>query len=353
MKNVKTIAMKKILSILLSFCIMLSPIIFSGCKISINQNRDKKVVINNINYSSLSEAVQNAKEGDKIEIYNDISDNKNVIIDKSLSIIGKINQSKIKPKFYGSITIDTSKFDSSITIENVEIINPGKYNANIINNTLYAINLIDGGLSLKNCKVMPDSNVNDTACGLVISRKYDSINNMPITISGNQFGCYEYKENLNSAILIKSNKDGEYKNLPVNTYEIQSKNNFDDSSTCNQIVFADYSETKSKYTFIKTSSADFMIDCLKNNHQSNNYNNYTLSNAENISDYIEEPIYILSNTSLSITGTKTLDLKNTNFKIAGTIYIDTSVENATFERISGTACILFSENIDQSKLTIV
>ena len=347
--------MKKVLSLILSvnilFCCLFCN---SGCVPSINQNRDKKVMINDINYNSLSEAVQNAKDGDKIELHNDISDNKNIIINKSISIIGKPNSSNIKPKFYGSITIDANEKDSFISIENIEIINPGNFDDNPTNNTLYAVNLIDGGLNLKNCKIFPDNGkIDDNACGLVISRKIDSINTMPIIISGNQFGCYTYNDKLNSAVLIKSNKSGQYKNLYLNDDLIQNRNTFDFSSNCNHIIKIDYSTEAEKYPFVMTSNASFMIDCFKNNRQTNNSNNYILVNAEDFHKEDDEPLYILASTYFEISGTKPLDMQNTTFKVAGSVFIDTQIENATFERTIDTSCILFGKSIEKNSIEII
>ena len=347
--------MKKVLSLILSLNILFCCLFCnSACVPSINQNRDKKVMINDINYNSLSEAVKNAKDGDKIEIHNDISDNKNIIITKSISIIGKPNSSNIKPKLYGSITIDANEEDSFISIENIEIINSGKSDENPVNNTLYAINLIDGGLNLKNCKIFPSGKqIDNNACGLVISRKINSINTMPIIISGNQFGGYPYNDKLNSAVLIKSNKNGQFKNLYFNDDLLQNSNTFDHSSNCNNIIKIDYSSETEKYPFVMTSSASFMINCFKNNRQTNIRNNYILVNAEDFPQEDDEPLYILSSTHFEISGTKPLDMQNTTFKVSGSVFIDTQIKNATFERMLDTSCILFGKSVDKNKVEII
>lgn len=353
-KNAKTICMKKFLITFLiifsAFCYCFN---FTGCKTSINQNREIKAAIDDIHYNSLSEAVKNAKSGDKIEIHNDISDNKNILIDKSLTIIGKPTSSNIKPKFYGSITIDAKLEKDAVTIENLEIINSGKYDDDSVNNTLYAINLIDGGLKLKNCKIMPDEQpCDDSTCGIVISRAIDSISNMPIIISGNQLGCYKYCGKLNSAILIKNNKNGQYKNLNLNIDLIKSKNTFDYGSSCNQIVQIDYSKPETKYPYIISSTADFVITTLKNNGQSNGFNYYTIINSDSYNQSDDDPVYVMPTTFLTFSGTKPLDLKNTTFKVSGSIAIDTEIQNATFEKTNDTASITFGENISQNSIVV-
>ncbi|MBQ7466971.1 MAG: hypothetical protein IJS74_02735 [Clostridia bacterium] len=346
--------MKKLFSIiLLAISILCLCLPLSGCKASINQNREEKVMIGDINFSSLTEAVKNAKSGDKIEIHNDISDNKNVLIDKSITIVGKPNSSNVKPKFYGSLTIDAKLENDSVNIENLEIINPGKYDEEPVNNTLYAINLIDGGLNIKNCKIMPNEKHDDNTCGIVISRATDSISNMPITISGNQLGCFEYNGKLNSAILIKNNKSGQYKNLNLNADLIKSKNTFDYGSSCNHIISVDYGSVEAKYPYIVSSNADFVIDKLKNNGQSNNFNHYTLINATSFNKDNDDPVYVLSNTFLTFAGAKPLDLKGTTFKVAGSVDINSSLQNATFERTTDTASIVFGENISQDNVEII
>ena len=53
--------------------IFLFSVLLSSCN-NINDinNKNKKVMINNVNYSSLTEAVKNAKNDDTIKIYNDV-----------------------------------------------------------------------------------------------------------------------------------------------------------------------------------------------------------------------------------------------------------------------------------------
>ncbi len=344
---------KFVLILFLSLVLFLLSPTLCSCSASINQTRQQKVMINDINYNSLSEAVQNAKDGDKIEIYNDISDNKNIVIDKSITIVGKPNSSNIKPIFYGSLTIDTNKEDSNVSIENIQIVNPGQNSDNTINNTLCAIHLIDGGLNVKNCKIMPsDKNYDSKACGIVLSRKANSINNMPIVIAGNSFGCYKYSDDHNAALLIKNNKVDEYKNLNLNTQLIADKNSFDFSDACNQIVQIDFSQDTLKYPFILSSHADFILNCLKNNGQSSDFNKYILVNAETVNTTTAEPVYILPTTSLTVSGTKETDFSGITFKVAGNVLIEVQIKNATFERTNDTASIIFNENIDKSNVTV-
>ena len=158
--------MGKILKFTISLClIFLFSVTLSSCNNSkeIN-NKDKKVMINNVNYSSLTEAVANAKNKDIINIYNDVKDNKNILVNKPITIKGISANNQTKPKFYGSLTVDLSGKNDALTVENIELIHSGKNQEGENNNSAIGINLIDGGLTLKSsiiCLSSPEDTDNN------------------------------------------------------------------------------------------------------------------------------------------------------------------------------------------------
>ena len=260
--------MNKIFKLCIYICLMCTFFITlpaCGRKNEIPSQSNKQALIGDVNYSSLTEAVNNAKSGDTIKIYNDLKDNKNVVINKPLSIKGILTSSQIKPKFFGSLTVDLPQNDQTITIENIEIIHSGTLSDGENNDNRIGVNLIDGGLVFKS-NVLSLENTETTAdnvTGLMITRKISSDNTMPIVISGNRFDNYKTPNNTTSAIIINSNKSGEFKNLNLNENEIYNKNVFSSINNGNQLVSINNSTEPYTFPFLATNSSDFLIKALK------------------------------------------------------------------------------------------
>ena len=189
--------------------------------------------------SEFGEAVTNAKSDDTIKIYNDVRDNKNVLITKPLSIKGVLSNNKTKPKFYGSLTVNLTGEDDTLDVENIELIHTGKIEDGENNNNLVGINLIDGGLTLKSSIISLSSpeEADNNATGLIISRNINSVNHTPITVEGNSFESYLANlENLSSAVKILSNQTNLFKSLNINEETLLNTNNFLTNKLSNQLI---------------------------------------------------------------------------------------------------------------------
>lgn len=305
-----------------------------------------KIKINDVSYNSLSEAVQNAKANDTIKIYSDISDNRNIIITKPLSIVGVKNQNNIRPRFYGSFTIDTNGASDSVSISNIDIIHKGTAENSNANNTLIGINIIDGGAEIKaNHIALENENLSDDgASGVIISRKINSINTMPLIIKGNSFGNYENNDTLSSAILIKSDDPQNYKNINLNNDLIYQQNSFSFVKNGNQFVSANYEQTPYKLDYLVTSSSKELLEKLLKNQSTQN-STFILKNATDQAPLSTQEIPINNNTHLIIDGNKITNLGGNIFQVKGSVALNSNIENATFEKSSPTASIITKEGV--------
>ena len=350
--NIMQRILKMCFSLALILCFSLS---LGACQKKSSRQSDStsKVMIQDVSYSSLTDAVNGAKNGDTIKIYDDVED-KNVVITKPLSIQGVIDQGHIKPKFYGSITIDARGINDNVEIENIEIIHKGKNENGENNNTLIGISLLDGGLNLKSSKIaLEDSNKAESgAMGIMISRRADSQNLMPIIIKGNDFGTYKLSDSkLSGAMVIQSDKDNVFDKIDVDHELFYQQNTFDFSDEGNQFVSIKYTKTPSQINYLVTSSSKELVEKLMEN-QSNEYNTYILKNATSSSEKQTDPIYIFPKTNLSLEGNKQIDFGGNIFKVQGTVNIDAETQNATFEKISSTANIMLGDEISSENITI-
>lgn len=337
--------MQKIIKTIFSFIlIILSTMSISACKSkntpSLNKN-STKVQINDVSYNSLTEAINEAKSGDTVRIYNDIDDEKNVVIKKPITIVGMISSNNIKPKVYGTITIDANNKNDQIEIKDIEIIHSGKLEDGTNNDNRVGINLIDGGLSLYSSFISLENinNADDDACGIVISRKAGSKNIMPIIVKGNTFGEYNISENgQNGAFVIKSNLENKFENLNLNKDLLYKQNTFTYTGEGNQFISLSYEKTPTKIDYLVTSSSKQMIETLLSN-QYDYYNTYILKNSQTSPEKQTDEIMILPKTNLIIEGGKT-DLGQNIFKVKGTLNLNADEINATFEKASNTASII-------------
>lgn len=342
------------LFLFLIFCI---PVFFTACgrKNEVSSQSNKQALIGDVNYESLTDAVNDAKPGDTIKIYNDLKDNKNVTITKPITIEGVLTSSQIRPRFYGSITINTTGENDTTTIENIEIIHTGTTSDNPNNNTLIGINLIDGGLTLKSNLIgLNEDNIEnkENASGVVITRSINSINTMPIVIKGNQFELYKTNnDNLSSAMIIKSAKPGDFKQINLNTEEIYNKNSFSTNGEGNQLIFINHASNPISFPFFMTSSTPMLTKALLSNQNSNGSRFILVPNTLNSQN--ETTSKILENTNLNINSNKSADLGGATFKVDGSVLINGNIKNATFERTSDTASIIFAEGVDKSGVTII
>ena len=255
--------MRKIVKIAVCFSlILLFSVFLTACKD--HQQETAKIKIGDIEYQTLTEAVQSAKSGDTIKIYDDVFDNKNIVIDKPISIEGVLKEGQIKPKFYGSLTVNSSGQNDSISVKDIEIIHSGtKENSDsIVNDTSIGLNLVDGGLDLKSSSIMLDksSKTSQPSSGLILSRKINSQNIMPIIVEGNSFGFYTTNgNNLSSALIIKSNDENLFKNIVLNENEIFNNNTFSTQGEGNQIISINYSSYPETYSYMVTSSMNITV----------------------------------------------------------------------------------------------
>ena len=325
-------------------------LILPACENNNKQNSDKKVMINDVNYSSLTEAVKNAKESDTINIYSDVKDNKNITITKPLTIQGVMSHNQIKPKFYGSLTVDLNGKSDVLEVSNIELIHSGKKDVGENNDNSIGINLIDGGLTLKSSIIALSSpeDADDNATGIIISRSIESINTSPITISGNNFESYLTNDNnLSSAIKIFSNKPGFYKTLNINEEEILNQNNFLFNNLSNQLVSMDLSNQPVVYTYYATTSLNDFVKALKNN-QSEYNSTFVLYSHQNqeLTEDIKE-ITVNTNTNIVIYGDASLDLKNLTLKLGGTLESSSKLENVNIEKTTDTANFIDNSKKEQ------
>lgn len=342
--------MRKIVKIAFCFSlILLFSVFLTACKD--HQQETAKIKIGDIEYQTLTEAVQSAKSGDTIKIYDDVFDNKNIVIDKPISIEGVLKEGQIKPKFYGSLTVNSSGQNDSISVKDIEIIHSGtKENSDsIVNDTSIGLNLVDGGLDLKSSSIMLDksSKTSQPSSGLILSRKINSQNIMPIIVEGNSFGFYTANgNNLSSALIIKSNDENLFKNIVLNENEIFNNNTFSTQGEGNQIISINYSSSPETYSYMVTSSMNNLVDSLKNN-QPSSHATYFIFPSNSLSEKTSSPIKINNRTLLIIDGTKDADFKNSEIELNGTMIVDGKIKNAKILRNSPTAYISI-KNTDQA-----
>jgi len=309
-----------------------------------NKKQNQKITINDVNYSSLSEAVENAKNGDVIKIHKDVRDNKNINITKPLTIKGISSSNETKPKVYGSLSINLTGETDAILIENIHLIHNGTTENGLNNDTSIGINLVDGGLSLKYSYIeLFDTQLSDdSATGLSISRKSNSINTKPIIISGNDFSNYPIKDsNISSAIVIKSNQKDTFENLLINNEEIFEKNNFSTKDLSNQYISIDYSSIPETYSFFSTTSIDEFIEAIKNNQNPNKSIFYLFANSEQtLNKTFDTPIEVYSNSSIHIIGDSKLNFNDLTLNISGNMEYEPEISNITINKSSSTANII-------------
>lgn len=349
--------MKKFVKFSVFFSLIFSILfLFSACdkKNEVPSESNKTATINDVNYSSLTEAVENAKSGDTIRLYNDIKDNKNVVITKPITIKGVLTSSQIKPKFYGSITIDLTGEDDSITIEDIEIIHSGTNSDGNNNDTTTGITLLDGGLNLNSNVIGLDENAtpDENATGVIISRRFGSKNYKPIIIKGNRFNSYQSNnQGLSSAMIIKKNKKNELQNLTLNEDEIFNNNVFNTGNEANQFISIDYSSTPIKYSFFATSSFDELINALNENQNSSGCSILFFPSMP-LKEQIDNPLEILEKTSLSINGNNEANFNNSEILLHGNMNINTNISNAIINRQSPLSSLIFKENVKQNNVQI-
>lgn len=346
--------MNRILKCIFAFAfILLISTGFSSCKQNTTNDENGKVKINDVTYSSLYEAVENAKSGDTIKIYGDVSDNKNIEITKSLSIVGVKNQNNIRPKFFGSLTINATGENDFVEISNIDIVHQGKTENSDENNTLVGVNVVDGGIKLEKNRIslQNEENAENGASGLIVSRKISSKNTKPFIIKGNSFGNYEANSNFNGAMLIKSNDENNFQNIQLNNNTIFEQNSFSFSKNGNQFVSIKCDQTPNKIDFLVTSSSKELIEKLLEN-QLEEDSTFILKNSNEITQNYETKIPILKKTTLSIEGNNTPDFTNNIFQVQGTVNINSNLKNANFEKNSPTACIIFGKDIQTENVNI-
>ena len=356
--NKKGEIMGKVLRFSLCLClIMCFSLGLSACNNKKDPSLDSntRAIIGNINYNSLYDAVENAKSGDTIKIYNNLKDNKNVVITKPLTIKGVISSNQIKPKFYGSITINLSGEEDSVKVENIDIVHQGTLADGLNNDTRFGINLVSGGLELKSCNISLDNNTTPDfdASGIVISRDISSQSMMPIIIKGNSFGDYETDtKTLSSAMIIRSNKEGAYKNLNLNASEIYNSNTFSTGTNGNQFVYICYPSYEAKYTYFATSSAEELIKALMFS-QDTSGSTFIYTPVSPLSELPSDKVYINEKTNLTIEGNTPANFNGLKLIVSGSLVVNTAIENVTLEKASSTASIVLSEETDMSKITIL
>lgn len=339
--------MKKIISCVLMFSFVIAFTMFlTACNNHSDvKTSEHKIKIGDVPYTSLTEAVDNAKSGDTIKIYHDVRDKKNVIIDKPLNIEGVLSSNQVKPKYYGSLTINLGGSEDSTSVENIELIHAGVNNDGKNNDTTIGINLIDGGLTLKSSVISLDDNStpSQNATGVVISRKANSENIMPIVIKGNEFGNYKAsKDTQSGALLVLSNKHGVYQNLNLNSMELSEQNSFASEPGGNQYIYISYATTPSTYDYLVTSSADEFINTLTSRQSKNGSTIKVAPNSLSITP--PKDIVIDEKSNVTIDGDTPFDMQNINLYVKGTLTINSPIENANISRNSDTASIVVKEN---------
>lgn len=345
--------MRKFVKTAICLClIILFSVFFTACKD--HQQDTAKIKIGDIEYQTLTEAVQNAKSGDTIQIYDDVFDEKNIVIDKPLSIEGVLKEGQIKPKLYGSLTINSNGQTDSVTVKDIEIIHSGTIEEGENNDNSVGVNLIDGGLDLKSNTIMLDNKKtsNDQASGVIISRKINSENIMPIVIEGNNFGLYKisHKEP-NGALIIKRNSTT-LKNISLNEDEIYNKNSFSTQKEGNQMISIDFSTPTPTYSYLVTSSMQNLISSLENN-QPVSYATYIIFPASTLNSSNDKPVIINEKTNLEINANQDADFKNSVFNLYGSMNIDGKVSNIKIIRYSPTSSVIINNPIENQNVDIL
>lgn len=302
----------------------------------------KKVMINNVNYDSLTEAVERAKSGDTLRIYDDLNEHKNVVINKPINIEGVLGASKVRPKFYGSIYVDAGGENDSVSIENIDIIHDGTADKNLVNDLTCGVKVVDGGIKMQYCRVsvMDKEKAND-AVGVMISRKKGSKNLMSIVIKGNDFDLYK-NENSLGAFVIKSG--GDFEKLTLDNDKLYNENVFAHSEE--GVQFLAITLPSNKISYLVTSSADNLIKALSQS-QNDDGSTFKLIAISDLSKTIENGVDVKEKTSLDIKGGPCSfgGQRIVNF---GVINIDAELKDLKVERGSSTASIVFNKSPDES-----
>lgn len=346
--------MNRILKCIFAFSfILLFSAGFSACKQNTKNDENGKVKINDVTYSSLSEAVKNAKDGDTIKIYGDISDKKNIEINKSLSLEGVKNQNNIRPKFFGSLTINASGENDIVAISNLDIVHKGTEENSKENNTLVGINVVDGGIKLEKNRIslQNEKEAESGASGIIISRSISSKNTMPFIVKGNTFGNYEPSKNFGGALIIKSNDKNRFQNINLNNNSIFEQNSFSFSKNGNQFISIKCDKTPNKVDFFVTSSSKELIEKLLEN-QPEEDSTFILKNANDTPQKHEAKIPINKKTILFIEGNNSTNLADNVFQVQGSVNINSNLKNAVFEKNSSTSCIIFGNDIQSENVSI-
>lgn len=348
--------MKKVFKVLFLFTLIFSfTSLLPACsKRSSQSNEAAKVKIEDTTYPSLSEAVKNAKSGDTIRVFDDVLENRNILIDKPLSIVGVKNHNNINPKFYGSFTINASGENDIVTINGLDIIHKGTAENSNENNTKIGINLVDGGVTIKENKISLDNEkeTDKNVAGIILSRKNDSINTMPMIVKGNTFGNYLDKSEGNCALVVKSAKDNAFKNIVLNNENLYRQNSFSFAQSGNQFLSIRYEQDPYKINYFVTSSSKELLDKLTNN-QSSSDSTFILKNANEQVEKLENKIPIYKKTVVWFEGNKPIDLSENVFELQGTINFESDAKNATIEKKSNTASVIKNKNKKIENITIV
>lgn len=305
-------------------------------------SENAKVKIEDVSYSSISDAVKNAKSGDTIKVYSDVSENRNIIINKPLSIVGVKNQNNVSPKFYGSFTINSTGENDTINISGLDIIHQGTSENSLENDTKIGINLVDGGLVVKenHISLKDEKTSEDGASGIILSRKISSLNTMPMIVKGNTFGNYKTSENgICGALIVKSSDKENFQNINLNNENLYRQNSFAFSESGNQFVSIKYSKTPYEINYMVTSSSKDLLDKLLNNQSSSNAT-FVLKNSNEPAEKNENKIPIYEQTAVYIEGNKPADFGENVFALKGSISLLSDMKNATIEKQSATASVL-------------
>ena len=349
--------MSKVFKVSLYMClIMMFTLLLAGCEKQneVSSASQKQATVGSVNYSSLTEAVEKAKSGDTIKIYTDLKDNKNVVITKPLTIQGVLNNSRLRPKFYGSLTIDLNGSNDVVNIENLEIIHKGTIEDGFNNDTRIGVNLVNGGLNFKSNLVSLDDNTtaDSGASGMIISRRINSSSTKPIIVRGNTFDSYKSdNENTSSALIIKSNLPSVLQKLALNEGELYNQNSFSTNKDGNLMISADYSNNPASYSFFATGSVNELIKAL-NNNQDKTGSTFVLYPNTPLSEETSEPYIVSEKTYLYIEGNNPANFNDATFKLAGSMVINSGIENATIEKTADTANVMFGNNAKQNNITI-
>lgn len=347
--------MKKVFKVLFLFALIFSLTSFlPACtKRSMASSEKAKVKIEDTCYSSISDAVKNAKSGDIICVYDDIFENRNINIDKSLTIKGIKNHNNISPKFYGSFTINASGESDNVNISGLDIIHKGTAENSNENNTTIGINLIDGGVSIKENKISLDNEnqTDSSVTGILLSRKSGSVNTMPMIVKGNTFGSYNANNPENCALAIKSAKENVFQNINLNNENLYRQNSFSFAQNGNQFISIKYEQDPYKINYFVTSSSKELLEKLLNN-QSEYDSTFILKNATEKAENTNKAIPIYQKTVVWFEGNKPIDLNNNVFNLEGTINFESDAKNATITKKSNTASIIKNSEKEIENITI-